>query len=95
LAGRALVNNENGDGEKLVSFDRSPIRGRSVISISEQHFCAGSYVLVGSDLASGRLFAVFPDYDVTATHSDTPAWLVYPSRMRSPMKVRVFELDIE
>lgn len=46
--------------------------------------------VVGEDLATGRLVDPFPDYDVTATDFDTAAWILYPSRSYTPLKVRVF-----
>ena len=45
--------------------------------------------LIGSELASGRLVDLFPDYEVTATSFETAAWLLYPSRAFLPNKVRV------
>ncbi len=44
--------------------------------------------LIGEDIASGRLVALFPDRDVTATSFDTAAWLLYPSRVHMPARVR-------
>lgn len=45
--------------------------------------------LVDADIAAGRLINVFPNHDVTATTFDTAAWLIYPSRVYLPNKVRV------
>ncbi|AFY75186.1 transcriptional regulator [Synechococcus sp. PCC 7502] len=46
--------------------------------------------LVGKDLSNGVLVNAFPDYEVTATNFHTAAWLVYPSRIYIPLKVRIF-----
>lgn len=46
--------------------------------------------LIEDDLRAGTLVNVFPSYDVTATEFHTAAWLVYPSRVYIPLKVRVF-----
>ena len=46
--------------------------------------------LIQSDLAAGRLVNVFPNYAVTATHFDTAAWFVYPSKHYLPTKVKLF-----
>ncbi|MCU0881148.1 MAG: LysR family transcriptional regulator [Hyphomonadaceae bacterium] len=43
---------------------------------------------VRTDLASGRLIDVFPDWEATATTFDSGAWAVYPSRAWLPAKVR-------
>lgn len=76
-----------------------PVQGRVLISSGialEQCAVAGMGLallpqwIVGSDLKSGKLVNVFPDYEVTATDFDTSAWLLYPSRTRVPTKVRVF-----
>lgn len=45
--------------------------------------------LVDEDIASGRLLDLFPAHRATATHFDTAAWLLYPSRAYLPNKVRV------
>jgi DNA-binding transcriptional LysR family regulator len=85
------------DREKKLT--QVPVQGRVLISSGialEQCAVAGMGLallpqwIVGSDLKSGTLINVFPDYEVTATDFDTSAWLLYPSRTRMPTKVRVF-----
>ena len=44
--------------------------------------------MVAGDLAAGRLFDVFPGWQVTATDFDTGAYALYPSRRYLPNKVR-------
>jgi DNA-binding transcriptional LysR family regulator len=44
---------------------------------------------VASDLAEGRLVALLPGWEATATTFDTGAWAVYPSRAFLAAKVRV------
>ena len=46
--------------------------------------------LCGTEIASGELIDLFPDYECTATNFNTSAWLVYPSRSYVPVKLRVF-----
>lgn len=46
--------------------------------------------LIGDDLKAGRLIDLFPDEAVTATHFDTAAYILFPSRAYVPLKVRVF-----
>jgi DNA-binding transcriptional LysR family regulator len=46
--------------------------------------------LVAANLKRGRLRAVLDGYQATATSFDAGGWLVYPSRERMPLKVRVF-----
>jgi DNA-binding transcriptional LysR family regulator len=45
--------------------------------------------LVDADLAAGRLVDLFPRLEATATHFDSAAWLLYPSREHLPRRVRV------
>jgi DNA-binding transcriptional LysR family regulator len=45
--------------------------------------------LIDEDIAQGRLVDLFPRLHVTATDFDTAAWLLYPSRIHLPNKVRV------
>jgi DNA-binding transcriptional LysR family regulator len=45
--------------------------------------------LVGNDIKEGRLIDLFPGHEVTATTFETAAWLIYPSRVYLPNKVRV------
>jgi DNA-binding transcriptional LysR family regulator len=76
-----------------------PVFGRTLISsaIALQH-CAIAGMglallpnwLIEENLQAGTLINVFPDYEVTATDFSTAAWLVYPSRAYTPLKVRVF-----
>lgn len=76
-----------------------PVRGRITISNAialQQCALAGIGLallpqwLVGDDLSTGKLISVFSDYEVTATDFSTAAWLVYPSRAYTPLKVRAF-----
>jgi DNA-binding transcriptional LysR family regulator len=46
--------------------------------------------LIKSDLASGALVDLFPDYDVTPTDFDNAVWLLYASRSYIPNRVRAF-----
>ena len=46
--------------------------------------------LVAANLERGKLRAILADYRATATSFDAGGWLVYPSRERMPLKVRVF-----
>jgi len=46
--------------------------------------------VIGDDLASGALEALFPDHTVRTAHSPGTAWAVYPSRSHVPTKVRAF-----
>jgi DNA-binding transcriptional LysR family regulator len=46
--------------------------------------------LIKSDLASGDLIDLFPDYDVTPTDFDNAVWLLYTSRSYIPNRVRAF-----
>lgn len=46
--------------------------------------------LIKSDLASGRLIDLFPDYDVSPTDFDNAVWLLYTSRSYVPNRVRAF-----
>ena len=45
--------------------------------------------MVDDDVRSGRLVALLPDYECTATVFDTSAWALYPNRNYLPQKVRV------
>lgn len=45
--------------------------------------------LIAGDLASGALLDLFPDQQAAATNFETAAWLLYPSRVYLPAKVRV------
>ncbi len=45
--------------------------------------------LIGDDLRTGRLVALFQDYDCTASVFETAAWALYPNRSYLPQKVRV------
>jgi DNA-binding transcriptional LysR family regulator len=44
--------------------------------------------LVRKAIANGELTDLFPDYAVAATDFETAAWLLYPSRIYLPTKVR-------
>jgi DNA-binding transcriptional LysR family regulator len=44
--------------------------------------------LVDDEIKAGRLVALFPSYEVTATEFETAAWLLYPSRSFLPLKTR-------
>ncbi|MGH8495062.1 MAG: LysR family transcriptional regulator [Gammaproteobacteria bacterium] len=46
--------------------------------------------LCREEIAAGTLINVFHEYECTATSFDTAAWLVYPSRNYTPLKLRVF-----
>jgi DNA-binding transcriptional LysR family regulator len=46
--------------------------------------------LVSQDLQRGKLVDLFPKYEATATDFDTAAWVLYPSRVYLPRKVRAF-----
>lgn len=46
--------------------------------------------LVASDIRTGSLVRVLPDYLATATVFDTAAWIVHPYRAYVPRKVRAF-----
>ncbi|ALR06546.1 LysR family transcriptional regulator [Xylella fastidiosa] len=46
--------------------------------------------VIGDDLASGALEALFPGHVVRTAHSPKTAWAVYPSRSHVPAKVRAF-----
>ncbi len=48
-----------------------------------------SRMVVKNELENGRLIHLFPDYEVSATDFDNPAWLVYPSRDYLPLKVKL------
>jgi DNA-binding transcriptional LysR family regulator len=74
------------------------VSGRTMISnaIALQHCAIAGmglallpHWLIDTNLKTGALINVFPDYDVTATDFNTAAWLVYPSRTYIPFKVRV------
>lgn len=45
--------------------------------------------LVAGDLVAGTLVDCLPEYQAAATSFDTAAWLLYPSRILLPNKVRV------
>ncbi|MEM6583086.1 MAG: LysR family transcriptional regulator [Pseudomonadota bacterium] len=45
--------------------------------------------LIDDDVRNGKLIALLPEYDVTATTFETAAWLLYPSRSFLPRKTRV------
>ena len=64
-----------------------PFSGHS-LNLS-QPIQSGIVVKIGV-LRAGKLINVLPDYDVTATHYNTAAWLIYPSRAYVPLKVKVF-----
>lgn len=75
-----------------------PVDGDIVISsVQALHQCAlnglGPVLLadwmVDDDIRSGRLIDVLPGYTMSGAHSQTAAWLVYPSRRYLPYKVRV------
>ncbi len=51
--------------------------------------------LIDEDINTGRLVNLFPDCEVTATDFNTAAWLVYPSRVYIPLKVRVFADELK
>lgn len=76
-----------------------PVHGRTLISSAialQQCAIAGMglallpHWLIDDDLQAGTLVNVFPGYEVTATAFSTAAWMVYPSRVYVPLKVRVF-----
>ena len=46
--------------------------------------------LVQSELDSGALTDLFPDFEFDAGDKDPAAWFVYPSRLYVPLKVRRF-----
>ncbi|MBY0403540.1 MAG: LysR family transcriptional regulator [Cyanobacteria bacterium] len=46
--------------------------------------------IVGRELREGTLIDLFPEFKVTAAKSDAAAWVVYPSRIYIPQKVKVF-----
>lgn len=80
-------------------IDEVAVQGRTMISSAiALRDCAIAHMgvallpdwLIQPDLGSGRLVNVFPDYAVTATHFDTAAWFVYPSRRYIPIKVKLF-----
>ncbi len=75
------------------------VQGRTVISsaialrdcaIAHMGFALLPHWLIQADLDSGQLVNVFPNHAVTATHFDTAAWFVYPSKRYLPGKVKVF-----
>ncbi|MBZ0215659.1 MAG: LysR family transcriptional regulator [Fimbriimonadaceae bacterium] len=45
--------------------------------------------LIAEDLKSGALVDLFPNHEASASDFDTAAWLLYPSRIYLPQKVRV------
>lgn len=45
--------------------------------------------MVQDDLHTGRLQALWLDWDVTATSFETAAWLIYPTRRHLPARTRV------
>ncbi len=45
--------------------------------------------LIDKDLADGLLVDLFPEHDCAAGDFDTGAWILYPSRIYLPRKVRV------
>jgi DNA-binding transcriptional LysR family regulator len=45
--------------------------------------------LIEPDLATGRLVDLFPDHEVTAGQFDSAVWLLYPTRVYLPRRVRV------
>ncbi len=76
-----------------------PVQGRTIISnamglrdcaIAGMGLALLPHWLIDDELAAGQLQRVLPDYAVTATHFETAAWLIYPSRRYVPMKVRAF-----
>jgi DNA-binding transcriptional LysR family regulator len=76
-----------------------PVGGRVLISNAlavEQCARSGMGVallphwIVDDAIAAGDLVDLFPHYRVTATTFDAAAWLVYPTRVHIPLKVRVF-----
>lgn len=46
--------------------------------------------LIHDELHNGELVQLLPEYQVTATHFETFAWLVYPSKQYIPRKVEAF-----
>jgi DNA-binding transcriptional LysR family regulator len=86
---------KNSDREETEVF----VQGHTIISNAialQQCAIAGMGLallpnwLVEDELQDGRLVNVFPSYEVMATEFGTAAWLVYPSRVYVPLKVRVF-----
>jgi DNA-binding transcriptional LysR family regulator len=80
------------------------VRGNTIISNAialQQCAVAGMglallpHWLIDEDINTGRLVNLFPDYEVTATDFNTAAWLVYPSRVYVPLKVRVFADELK
>ena len=76
-----------------------PIKGRFVLSSGiALHECALAGMgpallplwLTEGDLRRGTLVNLLPDYDVTATDFDSAVWLLFPSRVYVPHKVRAF-----
>ena len=76
------------------------VHGRTIISNAiglQQCAIAGMglallpHWLVDSEVETGNLIRVLPDYEVTATDFNTSAWFVYPSRNYVPLKVKVFK----
>lgn len=45
---------------------------------------------VNEDLKRGRLIDLLPDYEGSATHFNTAAWIVYPSRNYVTARLRAF-----
>ena len=45
---------------------------------------------VGRELRDGSLVDLFPDYEVTSSFFDNAMWVLYPSRIYLPIKVRAF-----
>jgi DNA-binding transcriptional LysR family regulator len=76
-----------------------PVKGNTIISnaialkqcaLSDMGLALLPHWLIDPELQSGKLIQVLTEYEVTATHFNTSAWLVYPSRTYVPLKVRLF-----
>ena len=76
-----------------------PVKGRYVISnaiglqecaIAGMGLALLPHWLTETEIKTGKLVRVLPEYEVTATDFEPIAWLVYPSGSYVPQKVRVF-----
>jgi DNA-binding transcriptional LysR family regulator len=80
------------------------VRGRTIISSAialQECAVAGMglallpHWLIAEDIRAGRLINLLPNYEITARDFNTAAWLVYPSHVYVPLKIRIFADELK
>ncbi|MEO8387985.1 LysR family transcriptional regulator [Polaromonas sp.] len=68
----------------------SNVSGLQACAVAGMGLALLSHWLISDDVRDGKLVALFPEHEVTATDFKTGIWLVFPSRTYVSLKVRVF-----